>query len=53
MTDVMINVLLLFVIGTAVIYIIIEKKKGRKCIGCPYAGECSKKTPGDCNCQTK
>lgn len=35
------------VICGAVIYIIISKKKGKKCIGCPYAdsckGGCSKK----------
>ena len=23
-------------------YLIREKKKGSKCIGCPYAGECQK-----------
>ena len=23
-------------------YLIREKKKGNKCIGCPYAGECHK-----------
>lgn len=26
----------------AIRYIVKEKKKGKKCIGCPYAGECCK-----------
>jgi len=26
----------------AVRYIVKEKKKGNKCVGCPYAGECCK-----------
>ena len=30
------------VVFLAVRYIIKEKKKGTKCIGCPYAGECCK-----------
>ncbi len=30
------------VIFFAVRYIVREKKKGNKCVGCPYAGECCK-----------
>ena len=30
------------VIFFAVRYIVKEKKKGNKCVGCPYAGECCK-----------
>ena len=30
------------VVFFAVRYIVKEKKKGNKCIGCPYAGECCK-----------
>ena len=30
------------VIFFAVRYIVREKKKGSKCVGCPYAGECCK-----------
>jgi len=33
--------LILIVFG-AVTYIVKEKKKGNKCIGCPYAGSCTK-----------
>lgn len=31
----------------AIIYLIRQKKKGVKCIGCPYAKGCGK---SDCNC---
>ncbi|MBO5879879.1 MAG: hypothetical protein J6Q68_04950 [Clostridia bacterium] len=31
-----------FIIGGALTYIIIAKKKGKKCIGCPYADSCNK-----------
>ena len=33
---------LIVVVGLALRYIIKEKKKGNKCVGCPYAGECTK-----------
>ncbi len=43
----MINVIIISVIAIIILgasfYIVREKKKGKKCIGCPYAGECSKK----------
>ena len=37
---------ILVVIGLAAWYVIKEKKKGKKCIGCPYADQCSK----SCGC---
>ena len=33
---------ILSVVGCAAAYIIREKKKGKKCIGCPYSGSCGK-----------
>ncbi len=33
----------LVIVGLAVWYIVKEKKKGTKCIGCPYAKQCSGK----------
>ncbi len=30
------------IVGGALSYIIKQKKKGRKCIGCPYSSECQK-----------
>ena len=39
---IVISVLAVIIIGVSV-YVIKQKKKGRKCIGCPHSGECSKK----------
>ncbi len=35
---------LICVVFLAVRYIVKEKKRGNKCIGCPYAGACEKHT---------
>ena len=47
MTDVILVILLLLILGGAGCYIYRAKKRGQKCIGCPYAGKegcsCSKK----------
>lgn len=50
MTDFIIVVILLVIIGTAMMYIIKAKKSGVKCIGCPADGACSGKQTGQCNC---
>ena len=46
----MINIIIILVIvaivGAAVAYIVKEKKRGVKCIGCPYAQQCAKR--GNC-----
>lgn len=42
MENVLIGLILIAIIGCAVLYIIKEKKKGTKCIGCPMADQCSK-----------
>ncbi|MBE6582970.1 MAG: FeoB-associated Cys-rich membrane protein [Ruminococcaceae bacterium] len=39
---IIISVIVLIVLGAS-LYIVKQKKKGRKCIGCPHSGECSKK----------
>lgn len=41
MADFILVIVLLMIIGVAVIYIVKEKKKGVKCIGCPAAGACA------------
>ena len=41
--DLIVIGILLIIIGIAVAYIAKSKKKGVKCIGCPYAQSCSKK----------
>ena len=39
---------LLAILGAAIAYIIREKKKGHKCVGCPYAKECARAKQGGC-----
>lgn len=39
--------IVLVILAVAVIYIVREKKKGVKCIGCPMAGQCASK--GQCS----
>lgn len=36
------TVSLVIAVGLAVRYLIRERRKGNKCAGCPYAGECTK-----------
>ena len=40
MADIIVMAVVLICLGAAVIYIVKEKKKGVKCIGCPVAGNC-------------
>jgi len=51
MLDIMLGLVLLLIVGVAVLYIVKEKKKGTKCIGCPMAGECKHK--GNCHADAK
>ena len=64
MTDFIIVVVLLAIIGAAVVYIVKAKKSGVKCIGCPAGGECAHKNgasgcsgncggDGSCGCHTE
>lgn len=49
MADILVGIVLLMMIGGAAGYIVKEKKKGTKCIGCPAAGACAQK----CGCVSK
>lgn len=42
MANLIIVIILLIIVGAAILYIKKEKKKGIRCIGCPYAGTCTK-----------
>ena len=42
MKDFLIVAVLLVIVGLAVHAIYKSKKSGKKCIGCPYSGNCSK-----------
>ncbi len=48
-TDIIVLVIIALVIGGASFYIIRAKKKGQKCIGCPYAKGCK----SNCSCNHK
>ncbi len=48
MENVIVIAVLAVVIGLAVRYVYKAKKKGKKCIGCPYCDTCSGKE-NDCN----
>lgn len=49
MTNVILVIVLLLILGGAGIYIINAKKRGVKCIGCPAGATCSGKCSGNCN----
>lgn len=48
---------IVIIIGLALFYIIKSMKQGKKCIGCPYAKQCSgnknKNNHKDCCCSSK
>ncbi|MBE6932808.1 MAG: FeoB-associated Cys-rich membrane protein [Ruminococcaceae bacterium] len=45
--NVILIVLLLLIVGLSGFYIYRSKKRGQKCIGCPYANSCA--GVGNCN----
>lgn len=50
MADFIVVGILIIIIGAAIIYIIREKKRGTKCIGCPAGCKCSNKSDGHSEC---
>lgn len=54
MATIIVVAVVLTMIGAAIAYIIKEKKKGVKCIGCPAASECAKRqhVASGCGCHT-
>ncbi|MBQ2996436.1 MAG: FeoB-associated Cys-rich membrane protein [Oscillibacter sp.] len=48
MTDIVIVLVVLVIVGAASWYVYKEKKNGAKCIGCPSGGKCS--SSGGCSC---
>lgn len=49
--DILVIAVIVIILGFAVGYIIKEKKRGKKCIGCPYACSCASKS--QCNSNAK
>ena len=39
---------IVLIVGAAAFYIIRAKKRGEKCVGCPYARECGGNCSGEC-----
>lgn len=42
-------ILIILAVGGASAYIIVAKKRGQKCIGCPFAKQCQKNHNKKCN----
>ncbi len=40
MTDIIVIAIVVLAVGAALGYIIREKRRGARCIGCPHAGSC-------------
>lgn len=47
--EIIIIVLLAVILVAAILYIYKAKKRGEKCIGCPYSKQCSGNCGGSCN----
>lgn len=50
MTNIIVGVIILLIIGLSITKVISEKRKGVKCIGCPHSGNNKK---SNCGCNTK
>ena len=50
MTDIIVGLIVVIIVGAALSYIRKENKKGAVCIGCPNAGNCGK---SKCGCHTE
>ena len=54
MENIILLALLGLILGGAAGYVYKAKKKGQKCIGCPYGSSCAKKNANSsccCNCE--
>lgn len=51
MEDFLVLIVLAVILVSAIIYVVRAKKKGVKCVGCPYADTCGKNNGnGSCDC---
>ena len=53
MTNTIVFLVLLLILGAAIRYIIKAKKSGVKCIGCPNANQCKAAGTTGCSCHTE
>lgn len=49
MANIAVVAVIAVIVGFAVRFIIKEKKRGVKCVGCPYAESCASKAKGGCH----
>ena len=49
MTDFIIIAVIACIVGAIIFYLVKSKKKGQKCIGCPYCNQCG----GNCESKKK
>ena len=47
MIDAIIIIAIVLIVGSASFYLIRAKKRGQKCVGCPYSKECGSSS---CSC---
>ena len=47
MVNVIIVLVIVAIVGSSIAYIVKEKKRGVKCVGCPYAQQCANR--GKCS----
>lgn len=50
MTDIIIILIIVALVAAISIYLYKAKKRGEKCIGCPYAKQCG---GGNCSCSSE
>ncbi|MCT4508874.1 MAG: FeoB-associated Cys-rich membrane protein [Tepidibacter sp.] len=49
MANIIVGIVILLIITLSITKVIIEKRKGVKCIGCPHSGSNKKKSNCSCN----
>ncbi len=51
MLDLIVLAIIVIILGLAISYIVVQKKRGAKCIGCGSEAACSKKNESGCSCK--
>lgn len=49
LTDIIVSIILVLILGGAIFYIVKSKKSGKRCIGCPDSGSCGKSNNSSCS----
>ena len=52
MTDIIIVLVIVAIVGAAIAYIRKETKRGVRCVGCPDGGTCGGNCSGGCGCSS-